>query len=106
MSSTVETFNATSHSIDTLYVEEEKLNSLEQYLEYKKTSFFEITEQMSECVQNWYYENSGNDEDFYIELKNNIATMKEEKALIEKQIGKIMDEIFYQTCVIHQLKMK
>jgi hypothetical protein len=41
-----------------------------------------------------------------MELKNNIATLKEDKELIEKQIGKILDEIRYQTFVIHQLKMK
>lgn len=106
MSSKVETFSTTSQVTDATHVEEEKLNALKDYLEYKKNSFFEITEQMSECVHNWYYENSANDEEFCMELKNTIATMKEEKALIEKQIGKIIDEIRYQTLVIHHLKIK
>jgi hypothetical protein len=103
MSSAVQQFNAIPREIDAQYLEEQ-LISLEEYLEYKKTTFFELTEQLSECVNNWYYENSDTDDEFCIELKNNIAMLKKEKVIIEKHIGQITAEIRYQSRMLRQLK--
>jgi hypothetical protein len=80
---------------------EERLGQLQENLEKKQILLYEITEELSECVEKWYLENISEENGY--DLNNIVATIKNYKMTIEDGIRQLNSEIRFERLLICQL---